>query len=184
MKHGLQGIRLTKISNVNICPIWFHKQFQSIVTYYIDSDIFHRDHWLVVFAVRMTSCDLPAGICLIRPAFTQCHMVGWWWELCSVRSPEARWLSRAAVPRWWEGEPGGWFILPDAPACLHNKTCQSMIIFIFKYLQVVPFRFCVLVISHGLKSSISCSTSWQIIQQKDRYYSKRFHFPKIKYTRG
>lgn len=32
--------------------------------------------------------------------------------------------------------------------------------------------FCFLVTSHGLKSFISCSTSWQIIQQKDRYYSK------------
>lgn len=29
-----------------------------------------------------------------------------------------------------------------------------------------------LVTSHGLKSFISCSMSWQIIQQKDRYYSE------------
>jgi len=29
-----------------------------------------------------------------------------------------------------------------------------------------------LVTSRGLKSFISCSMSWQIIQQKDRYYSK------------
>lgn len=29
-----------------------------------------------------------------------------------------------------------------------------------------------LVTSHGLKSFISCSMSWQIIQPKDRYYSK------------
>lgn len=37
--------------------------------------------------------------------------------------------------------------------------------------------FCLLVTSHGLKSFISCSTSWQIIQQKDRYYSKVLTLP-------